>query len=245
MSQPTQQLAYGSDLAYIHDVGYGGFAAGAAPGLLAILRRAGIHNGLVVDLGCGSGIWAAQLIEAGYDVLGVDISPAMIELARKRAPRATFHVGSWTQTILPRCWAITALGEVLGYQFDGAAAAGLPKLFRRAYSALESGGVIIFDLVEVGLDRNRPPHGRSGHDWACLVRFEYDERREQSIAHIETFRQSGDLYRRQTETHRVQLFRAAEVARTLRKIGFRVRLVRRYGDFSLLPKRIGIVARKP
>ena len=52
---------YGEDLAYIHDVGFGDFALGAAPGMLEILRRSGIRGALVVDLGCGSGLWAREL----------------------------------------------------------------------------------------------------------------------------------------------------------------------------------------
>lgn len=64
--------AYGPDVAHVHDTGHGDFARDAAPGVLALLREAGIHDGLVVDLGCGSGIWAAALTEAGYDVVGVD-----------------------------------------------------------------------------------------------------------------------------------------------------------------------------
>jgi len=53
---------YQEDLAYIHDVGYGHFVNGSAPGLLQLLSRSKIHEGLVVDLGCGSGLWAAQLV---------------------------------------------------------------------------------------------------------------------------------------------------------------------------------------
>ena len=74
---------YSEDLAYIHDAGYGDFARGAAPALLGALRAHGITTGRVVDLGCGSGIWAALLLDAGYEVLGIDISPAMIRLAKK------------------------------------------------------------------------------------------------------------------------------------------------------------------
>src|SRR5262245_4301991 len=97
-----QQPAYDQDLAYIHDVGFAGFANGSAPGLLGILRAAGIGDGLVVDLGCGSGIWARHLTDAGYDVIGVDISKAMIKFARRRAPRAEFHIESFVRFELPR-----------------------------------------------------------------------------------------------------------------------------------------------
>ena len=76
---------YGEDLAYIHDVGFGHFAKTATPGLLEMLRQTGGSRGLVVDLGCGSGVWARALCDAGYDVLGVDQSPAMIAIARNRA----------------------------------------------------------------------------------------------------------------------------------------------------------------
>ena len=56
--------AYQQDLAYIHDVGYGDFARNSAPQLLELLAQAGVDEGLVVDLGCGSGIWAAALSKA-------------------------------------------------------------------------------------------------------------------------------------------------------------------------------------
>jgi len=72
---------YRRDLAWIHDAGFSGYALGAAPGLLRMLRRHGIAGGLVVDLGCGSGRWARELTGAGYQVLGLDQSPDMILLS--------------------------------------------------------------------------------------------------------------------------------------------------------------------
>ena len=85
---------YGEDVAYIHDVGHADFALESAPGIMEVLDRSGIEQGLVVDLGCGTGLLARELIDAGYDVLGIDISGEMIELARGRAPEAEFRVGS-------------------------------------------------------------------------------------------------------------------------------------------------------
>src|SRR5262245_1645681 len=99
---------YHEDLAYIHDVGHGDFARDAAPGVLEIFRSSSIHVGLVVDLGCGSGIWAEELVLAGYNVLGVDISAAMLALARGRVPSAEFRLGSFLDINLPRCVAVTA-----------------------------------------------------------------------------------------------------------------------------------------
>src|ERR1039458_9908001 len=86
--------AYDRDLAYIHDTGFTGFARKAAPGLLRLLRQNCVLGGRVVDAGCGSGVWARELSERGYDVLGIDISAHMIRLARRQAPAAKFQVGS-------------------------------------------------------------------------------------------------------------------------------------------------------
>src|SRR5436309_2695675 len=109
---------YTEDLAFIHDAGYGDFARNAAPVLLEAFGARGIHGGLVVDLGCGSGIWAEELLAAGYDVLGVDISASMIRLARRRAPRARFVTASLLRFDLPACDAVTSIGECVNYAFD-------------------------------------------------------------------------------------------------------------------------------
>src|SRR3954468_5669938 len=44
----------------------------------------------VVDLGCGAGIPCPAALAERYDVLGVDISTAQLELARRMVPRARF-----------------------------------------------------------------------------------------------------------------------------------------------------------
>lgn len=55
---------YKEDLAFIHDVGFRDYALKSAPGILKILHDYQIQSGLVVDLGCGSGLWAKELILA-------------------------------------------------------------------------------------------------------------------------------------------------------------------------------------
>ena len=72
--------AYRENLAYIHDVGFGSFVERAAPTLLDILQGVGINDGLVVDLGCGSGSWGRHLVDGGYSVLGIDISRDMVAI---------------------------------------------------------------------------------------------------------------------------------------------------------------------
>lgn len=47
----------------------------------------------VLDIGCGTGRPTAEVLAAtGHDVLGIDVSPVMIDLARERVPAARFEL---------------------------------------------------------------------------------------------------------------------------------------------------------
>jgi SAM-dependent methyltransferase len=238
---------YQEDLAYTHDVGHGFFATGAAPGLLALFKRHGINDGLVVDLGCGSGIWARILTDAGYDVLGIDYSKAMIALARKRAPQATFRVGSYLTAELPRCDAVTSVGECFNYLFDRDARTELTGLFGRVHEALRPGGLFVFDILEPGQLRpgERIRRHRIGDDWAVLVEVEEDPAEEVLTRHITSFRRVGKHYRRNEEVHRQRLYHGRDLAADLEGVGFRVRLLRGYGEYRLNRAHAVLLARKP
>jgi SAM-dependent methyltransferase len=67
----------------------------AALGLFAeLVHVAG--GGPVADVGCGPGHVTAHLHELGVDAFGIDLSPAMIDLARRDHPGLRFDVGSMT-----------------------------------------------------------------------------------------------------------------------------------------------------
>jgi SAM-dependent methyltransferase len=246
MAEPKN--GYQEDLAYIHDVGFGNFARHAATGILTLLRENGIEHGLVVDLGCGSGLFAAELVRAGYEVLGVDYSAAMLKIARQRVPEARFRRASFLEVALPSCAVITALGEVLSYLFDPVnGRAALEQLFARVYQALPPGGLFIFDVVGPGRaggpgKRHRNAHGE---DWATLVEAEEDLDAMTLTRHITSFRRVGKYYRRSEEVHRLQLYRSTELVAILRDLGFRARRLRGYGEFSLPRGWTAIAARKP
>jgi SAM-dependent methyltransferase len=239
--------AYQEDLAYIHDVGFDFFARGVAPELLKIFHRHGIKKGLVIDLGCGSGIWAAELIRAGYEVLGVDQSEAMIRLARKKAPQAKFVRSSYLDVQLPPCDAVTSLGECLCYLFDSKnGIKELTRLFSRVYEALRPGGLFVFDIAQPGkIDRNPRIRHFSGADWSVLLQAEEDPEKMILTRRMTVFRKVGSLYRRSEETHRLRLYWGADLARTLRTLGFRARVLRAYGKYPLTGNRVAIQARKP
>lgn len=236
--------AYLEDLAYVHHTGFGGLALGAAPGLLGLLRKAGIQGGLVVDLGCGSGLWVRELRRAGYEALGVDSSAPMIALARSVAPEARFVCASVHGFEVPTCDAVTALGEVFNYIPPGEEdLPPLETLFQKVSRALRPGGLFLFDAIV----RGRPMAYRSwqaGEDWAALVDVAEDSERNLITRGITTFRRIGPHYRRSDETHRVRVLDRAEIERKLREAGFAVRVSRRYGDFELPPRRLAFRARR-
>lgn len=236
---------YKSDLAYIHDAGFGEYARNSAPGLLKILGQAGITKGLVVDLGCGSGLWARALVDAGYDVIGIDLSASMIDLARNRVPEGEFQVASLLTAKLPPCDAVTSLGECFNYLFDKKnSVVELRHLFRRVYAALKPKGLLIFDIAEPGRGKGPRQKHRQAADWAVMVEVDEDASTNRLTRQITSFRRVGDLYSRDKEVHRLQLYRRSEIAKELRGAGFRVRTVAAYGDQPMIEGCVGFVARK-
>ena len=55
--------------------------------ILDRLKKENITDGLVLDLGCGSGTMTEMLADAGYDMIGIDISVEMLEQAEDKVPR--------------------------------------------------------------------------------------------------------------------------------------------------------------
>jgi SAM-dependent methyltransferase len=229
---------YDEDLAYTHDRGFGHVAEAAASYVLTLLPA----HASVVELGCGSGVTARRLTDAGHDVLGIDQSPALIALARERAPNARVAVGSFVSEPLPECDAVLAIGEVLNYLFDeGNTRAALPALFARVHAALRPGGVLLFDLAGPGvLHGDGRRHFSAGPDWAVLV--EYGEQGDLLTRQITSFVERGDGYRRSEEVHRQRLYRPAEIMPLLRAAGLTARNTRGY---SPGPGRHIYLARRP
>jgi SAM-dependent methyltransferase len=69
------------------------------------------RSGPVLDVGCGPGTVTAYLAERGLDVSGVDLSPRMIDNARRLYPQCRFSVCSSTELDLGEA----SLGGVLGW----------------------------------------------------------------------------------------------------------------------------------
>ena len=68
-----------------------------APGLRALVPP--IAGRRVLDAGCGGGRTSAWLAELGAAVVGIDVSPELVRLARERLPSATFSVGDLAEPL--------------------------------------------------------------------------------------------------------------------------------------------------
>ncbi|MFB7502389.1 class I SAM-dependent DNA methyltransferase [Streptomyces broussonetiae] len=91
----------------------------------------------VADLGSGPGGVAALLHALGVPVFGVDLSPAMVALARETHPELRFHVGSMTSLDLPDA----TLGGILAlYSTIHVPDAHLPAAFAEFHRTLRPGG---------------------------------------------------------------------------------------------------------
>lgn len=84
---------YGEDLAFVHAEAFEALADSAAETLLQLLGQ-GTPACRVLDLGCGAGPLSRRVSERGFSTWGLDLSPALIALARVRLPGAEFRCGS-------------------------------------------------------------------------------------------------------------------------------------------------------
>ena len=237
---------YKEDLAYIHDIGFSAHAIKATTGILEILNQYNILEGLIVELGCGSGISAQAFVNGNYQVLGIDISESMINIACQRVPEATFQVNSLLKADIPRCNIVVSIGECLNYLFDADNnLQSLTHLFQRIYQALTPGGILIFDILEPEqLETEKTQNFVEGKDWIVLVEKTEDKIKQQLTRRIITFRQFGETYQRDEEVHNVQLYSANNLAKELRKIGFQVEVKDSYGEYKLRKNHSVIIAKK-
>jgi SAM-dependent methyltransferase len=238
---------YNTDLAYIYEAGFGGFASGSAPGLLRLLRRHRIHNGLIVDLACGNGIWPRYLTDAGYHVVAVDNSAAMVRLARKNAPQSRCVRASLADFPLPRCRAITVIGQGVSHSFNGTdAETTFSRFCRCAYRALQPGGVLIFDYARPGRNpAGMAPHASfAGDDWSVRIDGRESPDGKFVCRDLEIARKLNGQWRYSHETHRLRLFEPDRVAALLVRAGFEARALRGYGSLRFRSGSAGVIAAK-
>jgi len=232
---------YGQDLASVHAEAYEALAVSAAAMLLTLLGD-GDPGRRVLDLGCGAGPLSRRMVGHEFSTWGIDVSPALISLARERMPQAQFECGSILDAEFPKATAAAAVGEVLNYATTADSSA-LSEVFRRVFEALDPGGVFLLDIAAPG----RAGTGRAfseGPGWAVgVIATEADN---QLIRQISIFRRHQDsLWSRTHEEHRLRLWPSSAVTEQLASCGFLVEQLSGYGGVAMPPALNVYLARKP
>ncbi len=108
----------------------------------------------VLDAGCGTGRVAIELARRGIDVVGVDLDPGMLAMARVKAPGLTWIAGDLATVALGRTFeVIVAAGNVMLFVAPGSEGDVLAALATH----LAPGGRLVagFSLTGDGLDTGR------------------------------------------------------------------------------------------
>jgi SAM-dependent methyltransferase len=111
----------------------------------------GNGNGSVADVGCGPGRVTVVLDRLGLDAFGIDLSPGMVELARRTYPGLRFEVGSMLALDLPDA----SLGGLLAYySIIHLPWERRPEVFAEFHRVLVPGGHLML-AFQVGDDQGR------------------------------------------------------------------------------------------
>lgn len=118
-------------------------------------------HGPVADIGCGPGRVTAYLAELGVDTFGIDLSPGMVQVARREHPALRFEVGAMESLETPDA----ALGGIVAwYSIIHTPASRLPAVFAEFHRVLTAGGLLLL-AFQVGDEPRHLSHAY-GHDIA-------------------------------------------------------------------------------
>lgn len=124
-----------------------------------LLKRYGNNIRNVINYGCGTGIHDIELSKLGYQCTGIDMSPSMIEIAKKNVKnkqvKIEFYVADIRKYVAKKIYdAVISLFHVMSYQNSND---DIMAAFRTARKALDIGGLFLFDTwYGSGVLSNRP-----------------------------------------------------------------------------------------
>jgi len=194
---------YRHDLALVHHRGFAFHASACTPGILDLLAPVLANHGLVLELGCGTGLLTKELIAAGHRVIATDASPAMLEIAHSVIGDRAEELRLLTlpDDTLPEADAIVAIGHPISYLADSDA---VDRALIAMARALRSGGLLAIDICDLAWGearRGAPNLGRAGPDWAIITEFSVPSP-DRFIRDMTTFVPNGDgSWHRDTERH--------------------------------------------
>ena len=113
-----------------------------------LLKEYGVQDGLVLDLGCGTGTMTELLAADGYDMIGVDNSEEMLEIAREKQIKSGHEILYLLQDmrefeLYGTVGAVFSICDSLNYITEPEE---LKQVFRWVNNYLDPGGIFIFDF---------------------------------------------------------------------------------------------------
>jgi SAM-dependent methyltransferase len=206
---------------------YPEFSAHIAQLLPSLLKQYHLHPNHILDLACGEGTFAVAMVKQGFKVTGVDQSPDMLILARKKAHAEHLTIPFIEMDIrrlklnttfdLITCW-FDSLNYLLTYE-------DLEATFSNIIQHLNPGGFFIFDMntthwLATLAERHAVTIERETNDIFQVHRHSYDKDTHIATFHFIGFIKENDCWiRRVDETHYERGYTLEEIHSCLDKAG--------------------------
>ena len=176
--------------------------------LIGLLKEYGIADGLVADLGCGTGNMTELLADAGYDMIGIDNAEEMLEIAMEKRAESGHDILYLLQDmrefeLYGTVKAIVSICDSVNYITDEE---DLLEVFRLVNNYLDPKGIFIFDFNTVYKYRELMGNqtiAEDREDCSFIWDNYYYEDEKINEYELNLFIREGEseLYRKYQETH--------------------------------------------
>nr|WP_317283082.1 class I SAM-dependent methyltransferase [uncultured Sellimonas sp.] len=211
-----------------------------------------ITDGLVLDLGCGTGTMTELLAGYGYDMIGVDNSEDMLEIAMEKKQQSGHDILYLLQDmrefeLYGTVRAIVSACDSLNYITEPEE---LKEVFRLVNNYLDPKGLFLFDFNTEYKYREilgDTTIAESREECSFIWDNYYDEEEKINEYDLTLFVQEGKLYRKFEETHYQRAYTLKEMKEFLKEAG--LEFVTAYDAFTKnMPdeqsERIYVIARE-
>ena len=195
--------------------------------LLSKLRENGIEDGLVLDLGCGTGTMTELFSAAGYDMIGVDASAEMLEQARRKKEETNANILYLMQEmeafeLYGTVRAVICCCDCINYLTKPES---VLTCFRLVNNYLDPDGLFLFDFNTVHKYRDEIGDtviAENRDDCSFIWENAYDEESRMNEYDLTLFlREADGRYRRHEETHVQRGYELSEIKELLERAGLR------------------------
>ena len=191
-------------------------------GISKILTEHGISEGLVLDLGCGTGTMTRLLRQKGYDMIGVDASAEMLEIARNHPDEGILYLQQDMREfeLYGTVAAVVCVCDSLNYLLEEE---DLAEVFSLVHNYLDQNGVFIFDMNTIHKYRDLIGDAticENREEGSFIWENEFDEETGINVYDLTLFlpREDG-LYERDEEIHYQKAYEPEKIRELLEKAG--------------------------